>query len=470
MQFIAARGAKPAPTGDDRSGDGSRSTGYNRPSMPPASDSPPPLDPRALAQLLASGLTETAAVGHARRFARLARFFSEWSPSRPARAFFVPGRVELLGKHTDYAGGRSLLCALERGFCLLAAARSDRKIRFFALDSGAAANLTASSASHPAWVRYPASVLRRLRRDFGYDRGVDVAFSSNLPPAAGMSSSSAFIVASYLALTAGQRPPTGLAEHEALAAYLAAAETGVGTHGGSEDHVAILCCRPGHWSRYSFCPTSFEAPVPAPVDYALVLAVSGVAADKAGAAQASYNRASAMARAILAAWNAAQPTPAHTLAAALAADESRLVEAGVRLRRFPPPEFASAELAARLRQFWLESEVYVPAAACAAAAGDWRAFGATVAASQAEADAGLQNQVPETRALVASALSLGAIAASAFGAGFGGSVWALAPAADAPAFAAAWHSDYLAHFAERRGNSLCFLSAAGPAALELSLD
>src|SRR5512143_256800 len=41
-------------------------------------------------------------------------------------SLWVPGRIEVLGKHTDYAGGRSLLCALERGVCLVARARTDR--------------------------------------------------------------------------------------------------------------------------------------------------------------------------------------------------------------------------------------------------------------------------------------------------------------------------------------------------------
>ncbi len=437
--------------------------------MPSSSAAPPPA-PGLVGQLLTAGLSEPAATGHAGRFARLARDFARCSGSSPTHAFFIPGRVELLGKHTDYAGGRSLLCALERGFCVLVGLRADRKIRFCNIDSNTAAELTVSIANQPPWARYPAAVLRRLRLDRGFDRGVDVGFSCNLPPAAGMSSSSALIVASYLALTAGQPPLPDLAAREALASYLAAAETGVGTHGGSEDHVAILCCRPGCWSQYSFCPTTFEAAIPAPADHALVVAVSGVAADKGGAAQARYNRAAAMARAILAAWNAAEVSPASTLAAALAGDASRLAEAQARIRRLAPPEFPFAALDARLRQFWLESEVCVPAAARAAAARDWPAFGAAVAASQAEADAGLQNQVPETRALVAAALGLGAVAASAFGAGFGGSVWALAPAAEAANFAAAWHAAYIKGFAERRANSLCFVSAAGPAAWELSLD
>src|SRR5262249_40557072 len=47
----------------------------------------------------------------------------------PARRWFVPGRIEVLGKHTDYAGGRSLLCTAGRGFCVAAIPRADRIVR-----------------------------------------------------------------------------------------------------------------------------------------------------------------------------------------------------------------------------------------------------------------------------------------------------------------------------------------------------
>jgi galactokinase len=60
-------------------------------------------------------------------------------------------------------------------------------------------------------------------------------------------------------------------------------------------------------------------------------------------------------------------------------------------------------------------------------------------ASQAEAKSLLDNQVPETVALARSARELGAFAACSFGAGFGGSVWALVDR-DAEAFARRWHA------------------------------
>src|SRR5699024_2437301 len=85
----------------------------------------------------------------------------------------------------------------------------------------------------------------------------------------------------------------------------------------------------------------------------------------------------------------------------------------------------------RLDQFLRESGVLVPRAHLALAGGDLDAFAAAVAESQHLAETQLRNQVPETITLVQQAKSLGARAASAFGAGFGGSVWALVPTADA---------------------------------------
>src|SRR5262249_3991142 len=73
-----------------------------------------------LDRLIAAGLSPAEA---ARKRALLERL----GPGE--HRFFVPGRIEVLGKHTDYAGGRSLLCAVERGFCLAVSPRADRLLR-----------------------------------------------------------------------------------------------------------------------------------------------------------------------------------------------------------------------------------------------------------------------------------------------------------------------------------------------------
>ena len=99
---------------------------------------------------------------------------------------------------------------------------------------------------------------------------------------------------------------------------------------------------------------------------------------------------------------------------------------------------------ARLDHFIAET-ARVREAADAFAAGDITRIGALAAASQADADRVLRNQVPQTRDLVTLALEHGAAAASSFGAGWGGSVWALVETAAAAPFLDAWLGAYRAH-------------------------
>jgi galactokinase len=74
------------------------------------------------------------------------------------RAYFVPGRIEVLGKHTDYAGGRSLVCAVEQGLVVGAAPRSDAAVRVVDVATGHEARLALDpELPQPpdAWMRYP---------------------------------------------------------------------------------------------------------------------------------------------------------------------------------------------------------------------------------------------------------------------------------------------------------------------------
>ena len=90
-------------------------------------------------------------------------------------------------------------------------------------------------------------------------------------------------------------------------------------------------------------------------------------------------------------------------------------------------EFSAEHLQGRLRQFFDETYRFVPRAADALARGALDEFGEIVAGSQQGAERALENQIPETMNLVRIARELGAVASSAFGAGFGGSVWAMVP-------------------------------------------
>jgi galactokinase len=86
-----------------------------------------------------------------------------------ARRLFVPGRLEVLGKHTDYAGGRSLLCATERGIVFAAAPRADDRVRAVDAVSGTDIEFVIGPAlrAEPGhWANYPTTVARRIARNF----------------------------------------------------------------------------------------------------------------------------------------------------------------------------------------------------------------------------------------------------------------------------------------------------------------
>ena len=401
-------------------------------------------------------------------------------------AFWVPGRVEFLGKHTDYAGGRSLLCAVERGICIVAVARTDRRLRIAdarvgeTIDARMDPNAeTRAAGGH--WSTYPITVARRMARDFGEPLvGADVAFASDLPQASGMSSSSALVVATFLALA----EVNALRERseyrrlfpslDRLAEYLGAVENGyayegfagdagVGTFGGSEDHTAILCARPGQWfsTRFARCDSSARLPLPA--DHELVIAYSGVTAEKIGAVREHYNRLSHATQELAAHWRAATGRDDATLGDVVtsAPDAADRVLSMVR--------DAKSDLHDRLSQFVVESTELIPRAGDALLRGDLAELGALVDRSQAGAEQQLRNQIDETIWLVREARSSGggAVAASAFGAGFGGAVWALVRTPDAETFRAKWAHGYAARFPSAARRAEFFVTRAGPAATRL---
>ena len=297
-----------------------------------------------------------------------------------------------------------------------------------------------------------------------------------------MSSSSTLIVAFSTVLlhtnglTESNPYTSNIESPEALAGYLAtvengrtfgtlAGDAGVGTFGGSEDHTAILCSSPGALKQYSFCPVRHEQTVSFPASHAFVIGSSGVVAEKTGDALDLYNRASRLAAAVATALSASFGKEFDHLAAALRVTcpgdlRSALLDSS-------DGEFTSEDLVDRFDQFVLESEDIIPGATEALGDGDIGKFGHEVERSQ---DAGarlLKNQVEQTVWLAERATQLGASGASAFGAGFGGSVWALVDRQDIPKFVDRWRSDYLRHYPSLRESAEFLVTRPGPAAFEI---
>ncbi|MCT6698625.1 galactokinase [Rheinheimera sp. 4Y26] len=120
-------------------------------------------------------------------------------------AFQAPGRVNLIGEHTDYNDGFVLPCAINFYTWVLANRRPDHKIRVLALDyqQQDEFDLSAPIAAHPcySWANYVRGVANNLLQQ-GYElQGCDIAISGNVPKGAGLSSSASLEVALGLCLS-----------------------------------------------------------------------------------------------------------------------------------------------------------------------------------------------------------------------------------------------------------------------------
>ncbi|HEX6164289.1 MAG TPA: galactokinase family protein [Vicinamibacterales bacterium] len=433
------------------------------------------------------GMSPEDAASRAALFVELEKRARPILEGAPQWRRFTPGRIEIFGKHTDYAGGHSLLAAMPRGSSLAARPRADGIVRVGDVFDGQVIEVDPSQpapAHYRGLQRYTHVVAHRLFRNFpGCELGTNIAFASDLPRASGMSSSSALVVGVALALIerAGLRHREEWQRHlrrvHDLAWYLGCVENGlnfpglpasdgVGTHGGSEDHTAIMTCQSDHVGLYRFMPVRPLGETRMPAEWMFVIASSGVQADKADSVKDRYNRAADGVRALHAIWNQHAAAPARSLADALASSNDALHLLTARLERSADGRFSVDDLKRRLQHFIRES-ARAPQAAIAFRAADHATLGALATDSQREADELLGNQIPETMLMAKLARDNGAFASSSFGAGFGGSVWALVPAADAPSFGQRWTAAFekaMPHV----GKVAWFAARPGPPATEIA--
>lgn len=228
----------------------------------------------------------------------------------------------------------------------------------------------------------------------------------------------------------------------------------------------MVCGRPGALVQYSFCPVRYETAYPVPPNHDFVIASSGVVAEKTASALDKYNSLSRRASAAAEAWRLASGRADRTLGDAVVAADAATIRAAI--SRTPVDGFSPGELVDRFDQFYAESEVIIPAVGGALSRGDLTAVGELVDQSQAGVERLLGNQIPETIQLARSARELGAVAASAFGAGFGGSVWALTSSADTSDFIRNWQEGYARAFPAHRETARFFVTHAGrPASREV---
>ncbi len=113
--------------------------------------------------------------------------FEEIYGKKAMHAFFAPGRVNLIGEHTDYNGGLVFPCALSFGTYLLLARREDQETHFASInmDFAGTANANAFVNKPKVWIKYPLGIMKEFA-DRGYDVwGYDLLYYGNIPNGAG---------------------------------------------------------------------------------------------------------------------------------------------------------------------------------------------------------------------------------------------------------------------------------------------
>ena len=417
----------------------------------------------------------------------------------PAVLARAPGRVNLIGEHTDYNGLPVLPIAIDREVRVAARRRDDHQVDLANVDPAFAPRRYVVGPDVPAsppgdWANYHKAAAQALvaelaRRGVGGLPGGAFRVDGRVPPAAGLASSSALLVAcglAHLALAGVELPRPELAE------LFARAERYVGTLSGGMDQATALLAREGEALRIDFFPLRTR-PVPIPAEAAFVVAHSLERAEKSGAARGHYNQRvteCALACAVLerrlgtaAARLGDLPAPA-----AIVADLDRLLPeeatraalpaltglAGDELgRRFFPAGAALADpdrfqLRARVRHV-LSEAARVTAAEEALHARDLGALGALMDASHRSCSEDYGVSTPALDRLVALARAGGALGARLTGAGFGGAIVALVERPGVERVIQALDRDFYAPRAAPRDARLVVRPAAGASLERIAL-
>ncbi|MGI9052540.1 MAG: galactokinase [Ilumatobacteraceae bacterium] len=306
----------------------------------------------------------------------------------------APGRVNLIGDHTDYTGGLVLPAAIDRFVDIDGAPGGDVVVLTSdEFDEPARVSVTSTAAEvasvQPPWARFVAGVVAELRPVTGFTGTV----TSSVPAGAGLSSSAALELAVAVALGAPTEDPVALARLAQRAEHLA---RGVPT--GIMDQLACAAGRDAH-ALLIDCATPSVTPVPLPLDVQLVVFHSGQARDLAASAYAQRVAECAAAEVEL-----------GPLRTASVDDVERLTDPLLRRRA----------------RHVVTENARVRAAAAALTRGDSATFGRLMLESHASLRDDYEVSTPAVDELVVGlAATPGVLGARLTGAGFGGCVVAL---------------------------------------------
>ena len=277
-------------------------------------DRPPAELYRRLGQLY--GRDETLIASRREAMGRVVKAFAKrCGGDREMILCRAPGRVNLMGRHVDHRGGYVNVMAISREVLLAAAPRDDdvvtlrnvspkafppREFRVSDLMGEAGwADWMGFLASAPArreieaargdWSHYARAPLLRLQHECPHRRlrGFDCMVGGDIPMAAGLSSSSALVVAFAEAAVAVNALRVETRDFVDLCGE---GEWFVGSRGGSADHAAIHAARAGCIARIGFFPFELAGQVRMPADLRVVIAHSGSTAVKSIGARDKFNQ------------------------------------------------------------------------------------------------------------------------------------------------------------------------------------
>ncbi|HEX5588704.1 MAG TPA: galactokinase, partial [Candidatus Limnocylindrales bacterium] len=190
------------------------------------------------------------------------------------RVVRAPGRVNLIGEHTDYNEGLALPAAISLAIDIALLPTDDVRVELRLASTGerGAFDLAAIGERRGTWLDYVAGTAWALREAGCPVRGFRGVIGSTIPSGAGLSSSAAIELASAWALSGGERPPL---DPMTLARTAQRAENEyVGVHCGLLDQFAVTMGRAG-MALHLDCRSLDWHPVPVPADLELVVCHSG---------------------------------------------------------------------------------------------------------------------------------------------------------------------------------------------------
>ncbi|XP_015908534.1 N-acetylgalactosamine kinase [Parasteatoda tepidariorum] len=222
-----------------------------------------------------------------KRIQALQSSFEETFKSTPS--FFVrsPGRVNLIGEHIDYNDFQVLPIAIEQSILIAVGDNKEKQINIQNVDekypsiSIAFDEIQKEMSKGMSWYNYIFAAILGLADKFQIAPSFNMLVSSNLPPAAGLSSSSSLVCASAMAVAykCHLHELHGIGKFE-LAELCANAEQYVGTRGGGMDQAIIFLADKGYAKKISFKPLR-SVNIHLPEDLQFIVVNSGVKKEKA---------------------------------------------------------------------------------------------------------------------------------------------------------------------------------------------